>query len=106
MAKEFIGVIIGANSGQIYAVINPDDDSELDNPRLLLLQGGPPQYKLADMSNLTRVDDRIDVPALFEMAPDQPVTREPMRMVKVSRGDYMVALSMQDVTRIIAELSR
>ena len=39
MPKNFIGVIRGANSGTIYAVVNPNDDSELDNPRLLLLGG-------------------------------------------------------------------
>lgn len=39
MAQDFIGVIIGANSGTPIAVINPTDDSELDNPRLLLIQG-------------------------------------------------------------------
>ena len=39
MAQDFIGVIIAANSGTPIAVINPDDDSELDNPRLLLIQG-------------------------------------------------------------------
>ena len=38
MARDFIGVIRNANTGQIYAVINPDDDSEIGNPRLLLLK--------------------------------------------------------------------
>lgn len=36
--SDFIGVIRNAGTGQIYAVINPDDDAELDNPRLLLLK--------------------------------------------------------------------
>ena len=35
---ENVGLICGAITGQIYAVINPDDDSELDNPRWLLIQ--------------------------------------------------------------------
>lgn len=39
MAQEFIGVIIAAATGTPVAVINPDDDRELDNPRLLLIQG-------------------------------------------------------------------
>jgi len=39
MASQNIGVVIGANSGTVYAVVNPDDDSELDNPRWLLIRG-------------------------------------------------------------------
>jgi len=37
--SDFIGVIIAANTGNVIAVINPSFDSELDNPRLLLIQG-------------------------------------------------------------------
>lgn len=33
-----IGVLIGAISRRVYAVINPDDEAELDNPRWLLIQ--------------------------------------------------------------------
>jgi hypothetical protein len=36
--SDFIGVIRSATTGEIYAVVNPDDDSELDNPRFLLLK--------------------------------------------------------------------
>jgi hypothetical protein len=36
----FIGVIRNAITGQILAVVNPDDDAELDNPRHLLLKSG------------------------------------------------------------------
>lgn len=70
--SAFIGVIVGGETGQIYAVVNPDDDAELDNPRLLLLRvaGG-----------------------------------EPMRMVRVPRGDYMGALSMEDVAKLVERLS-
>jgi hypothetical protein len=39
MAKDFIGVLVSADTDLTYAVINPDDDSELDNPRWLLLRG-------------------------------------------------------------------
>jgi hypothetical protein len=35
---ENVGVICGATTGTVYAVVNPDDDSELDNPRWLLIQ--------------------------------------------------------------------
>ena len=35
---QYIGVIFGANSGRIYAVVNPTDDRELENPKLLLIQ--------------------------------------------------------------------
>lgn len=68
MAQEFIGVIVTAYSGTPIAIINPDDDSELDNPRLLLIQG----------------------------------TNEPLTMVKVPRGDYMGALSMDQVAELVA----
>jgi hypothetical protein len=38
--SEFIGVIREATTGEIRAVINPDSDEQLDNPRLLLLKAG------------------------------------------------------------------
>jgi len=38
MASDSIGVIRGAETGHIYAIVNPDDDSELDNPQLMLLR--------------------------------------------------------------------
>lgn len=69
MAQDFIGVIVGANSGTPVAVINPDDDSELDNPRLLLIQG----------------------------------SEEPLAMVKVPRGDYLGAMSMDQVAELVAK---
>lgn len=68
MAQDFIGVIVTAYSSTPIAIINPDDDSELDNPRLLLIQG----------------------------------TNEPLMMVKVPRGDYMGALSMDQVAELVA----
>lgn len=68
MAQDFIGVIVTAHSGTPIAIINPDDDSELDNPRLLLIQG----------------------------------TNEPLMMVKVPRGDYMGALSLDQVAELVA----
>lgn len=69
MPQDFIGVIIGTNSGTPVAVINPTDDSELDNPRLLLIQG----------------------------------TSEPLQMVKVPRGDYLGAMSMDQVAELVAK---
>jgi len=38
MPSEFIGVVRNAETGLVLMVINPDDDSELDNPRWLLLK--------------------------------------------------------------------
>jgi len=38
MASKSIGVIRGTDSGNIFAIVNPDEDEELDNPRLLLLR--------------------------------------------------------------------
>ena len=34
-----IGAVVGANTGTVYAIVNPTFDSELDNPRLLLMRG-------------------------------------------------------------------
>lgn len=36
--SEFIGVIRDAATGDILAIINPDDDAQLDNPRLLQIR--------------------------------------------------------------------
>lgn len=33
-----VGLVCGAETGTVFAVINPDEDSELDNPRWLLIQ--------------------------------------------------------------------
>jgi hypothetical protein len=38
MASKYIGVIRDTETGEIFSVINPDNDSELDNPRWLLLR--------------------------------------------------------------------
>lgn len=69
MAQDFIGVVIGANSGTPIAVINPTDDSELDNPKLLLIRGSD----------------------------------EPLTMVKIPRGDYLGAMSMDQVAELVAK---
>jgi hypothetical protein len=37
--SEFIGVVRSMQSGTILAVINPDSDDELDDPRWLLIRG-------------------------------------------------------------------
>ena len=37
--SDFIGAVVGANIGTVYAIVNPTFDSELDNPRLLLMRG-------------------------------------------------------------------
>jgi hypothetical protein len=36
--SNFIGVIRNAETKEIYAVVNPDQDHELDNPRWMLLK--------------------------------------------------------------------
>lgn len=36
MASNFVGAVIGVNTRTPYAVINTDDDGELDNPKYLL----------------------------------------------------------------------
>jgi hypothetical protein len=38
--SDSIGVIRDFETKQILAVINPDDDAELDNPRWLLIRAG------------------------------------------------------------------
>lgn len=36
--NTLVGLVCGAATGTVYAVINPDDDAELDNPRWLLIK--------------------------------------------------------------------
>lgn len=38
MPSQYIGLIVGAQTRRVYAVVNPEFDIELDNPRHLLLQ--------------------------------------------------------------------
>jgi hypothetical protein len=40
--SNFIGAVRGVTTGQIYMVINPDSDAELDNPRHLQMQADEP----------------------------------------------------------------
>lgn len=70
--SNWIGILIGVESRSIYAVINPDDDSELDSPRWWLIQNE---------------------------------LKEPVRLIRIGREDYMAALSMDDVARIVERLS-
>jgi hypothetical protein len=70
--SAWIGVLIGVESKRIYAVINPDDDTELDSPRWWLIQNE---------------------------------LKEPVRLIRIGREDYMAALSMDDVAVIVARLS-
>ena len=67
MESQWIGVLRGVLSKRVYAVINPDDDGQLDNPRFLLIQNE-------------------------EM--------EPVRLIRIPRGDYMAATSMDEVARL------
>lgn len=70
--SDFIGAVVSATTGQVYAIVNPTFDSELDNPRFLLIRG-------AETDALT--------------------------MVKIPRGDYMGALTLDDVAALVAKLS-
>jgi hypothetical protein len=106
MASDYIGVIVGANSGIVVAVINPDDDSELDNPRLLLLQTSAPLYRMVDPSAYTLTDGSSDIGPFYEMLRDDPGPREPVTMVRVPRDQYARALSMEDVANIVAAVAR
>jgi len=54
MSQDFIGVIISTDTGEPVAIINPDDDSELDNPRLLLIRVG--NYTSMTMVKVPRGD--------------------------------------------------
>lgn len=102
--SQFIGVIVGANSGNIYAVISPDDDRELDNPRLLLLQASAPAFRPVEPSRYNLTDENAPVVQFFEVNSEEKITREPMRLMRVPRGDYMGALSMADVAALVAKL--
>lgn len=44
--SQYIGLIVGSLSGTVYSIVNPYADSELDNPRFLLLtnQDGEPMH--------------------------------------------------------------
>lgn len=71
---ENVGLICGAITGNIYAIINPDDDSELDNPRWLLIQVG---VQSADG--------------------EPPPEREPVMMVRMPMAGYMACNSHDQV---------
>ena len=36
--SQYVGIIMGSTSGKIYAVVNPDSDRELDDPKFLLMR--------------------------------------------------------------------
>lgn len=74
MASEYIGCVISATTGKIVAVINPDDDSELDNPRWLLFRWSPK---------------------------GESIETDAMRMVKIRRADYESKRSMVEVAAMI-----
>ena len=73
MASQWVGVLRGVLSKRIYAVINPDDDVELDNPRFLLMQNEE---------------------------------KEPVALIRVSRGEYMGAFRMEQVAEIVDRLTK
>jgi len=64
---DYIGLLVGANTDRVYAVINPDHDHELENPRHLLIQNEE---------------------------------KEPVRLIKVARGDYHNTLTFKDVQEL------
>jgi hypothetical protein len=72
--SEFVGVIRNAQTGEIYAVVNPDEDSELDNTRWLLLK---------------RIGDTA-----------------PVEMIKVTRSDYMTAMSNEELSELCDRISQ
>jgi hypothetical protein len=71
--SKFIGVVRNAITGQVLAVINPDDDAELDNPRHLLLKSG---------------------------------SSDPVEMIKMPRGEYMGAISTDQLAELVARVGR
>jgi hypothetical protein len=38
--SKFVGVVRDYETKEVLAIINPDDDAELDNPRWMLIKGG------------------------------------------------------------------
>jgi hypothetical protein len=72
--SEFIGVVRDVETGAVLMVINPDDDSELDNPRWLLL----------------KATGRTSA----------------MEMVKVPRGEYMGAMTTEQLATLIEGLKK
>jgi hypothetical protein len=72
MASQYIGVLRGVETKRIYAVLNLDDDRELDSPRYLLIQNEE---------------------------------KEPVRIIRVPRAEYMGAMSMDQVAEIVERLT-
>jgi hypothetical protein len=68
MAHNHVGVVCGAATGHIYAIINPDDDSELYNPRWLLLKMAAAQREALTMVQIPLIEymacthsDQVDI---------------------------------------------
>lgn len=75
-----VGLVCGAITGKIYAVINPDDDAELDNPRWLLIKLGT----LKPQEDWQPPDDDPNA-----SAPLVPNDREPLLLLRMPLEDYM-----------------
>lgn len=73
MASNFVGVVRDVETGGVIAVINPDDDSELDNPRWLLFRPG----KTAAIE-----------------------------LVRVPRGEYTEAMTMEQLAALVERMSK
>jgi len=71
MATPFIGLIVGARTRTLYAVLNPDNEKEIDNPRHLLT-----------------------------MAADFDI-KEPIAMLRIEHGAFEIAESLEDIDTII-----
>lgn len=80
MAKTYVGLVCGATTGRVYAVVNPDDDSELDNPRFLLLGVGMASNQTTLAPPFTPSEEEPGEP---------PPLREPITLIKIPLALYM-----------------
>lgn len=97
MAANFIGLIYGATSGRIYAIINPDDDQELDNPRWLLLQVGLP-LDAPEPERPPGLDPEVEVPPA--------IRREPLALLRMRRDEYMACTHHDQVQAFVTKTLR
>ena len=94
MASEFIGIVVHGASGQVVAVIDPDNDSELDDPCWQAITCTPP------------VDPEVTPMASSDEAPETlPTDDGSTYIVKSPRSNYEDGLTLDDVANLAAQYS-
>jgi hypothetical protein len=83
MPRDYIGIVMHAASGQVVVVIDPDDDSELDDPCWQAI-------------TCTLPEDPVD-PEVTPLAETLPVDDGSTYIVKAPRSNYEDPLTLEDV---------